>query len=176
MIGVILHFPTLKPSAPVIALIIIQIIILLLLITNFISIPAYTLGSIESLPPTGFVYFSNQVPWITAGRIISHLIIAPIEVILSVICIIYGLTRKLKMIKYITITMGVFLLCTAILHIAIAGAFAIGSWWHLAALIAAMVSAIVAASTVVVFVMLVRNMIILGQAHDDYIDSNKHQL
>jgi hypothetical protein len=166
-----LKLPTLKLSAPIVAILVVQIITLAMLTMNLLSLPPYALGSIEQLPPAGFLYYGGELSWIGSGRTISHVITALMNVVIGILCIWYGMVRKLKMIKFITIAMGLQFIFGALTHISIAGVITTGGWWHVCAFAITMLTAIASVSTAVVFGVLQRHLRHLGEAHDDHIET-----
>lgn len=153
-----------------VTILILQAITLITLLLNFATLSPYAVGSIVQLPPVDFLYFGTELSWIGAGRTIGHAITALANVLIGGMCIWYGVVRKMKLIKFLTIAMGIQFLVASVVHSAIAGAITLGGWWHLIAFAASTITAICSVLTVVLFLTIRKQLFHIGQAYDMHID------
>lgn len=169
-----MKLPTLNFSTPVFVVLISQVIIVAIMALNLLSLSPYAMGTIEHLPPTTFLYFGEDVSWIGAGRTISHVITAIMNFIISAMCIWYSIGRKVKIIRFITATVGVQFALSSVVNLTLAGVLALGSWWHVATFASTILMTVSAVATAVVFMMLISHLKHLGDAHDKMIEQIGH--
>lgn len=155
---------------PFLLILMLQAVMLVTLGYSAFSLSPIEQGNIEHLPPLSFLYGAMDATWIAAGRAIAHAIAGAANVVIAVMCIWYAVGRKIRVIRYITLTIGTQFLVSAAVNICISGLITYGSWWHVAAIVTSMMMAMSAVATVVMFVLAFKHLQKLGLAHDAYVD------
>lgn len=164
--------PSNQPSnlfTPIFVVLFVQVIMLMMLLMNLAHLSTYEQGTIENLPPTNFLYLTSDTSWIGAGRSIAHIFTAATNAIIGALCIWYGLLRKINIIRYISVVMGLQFFTSAFVNISIMGVISFGGWWHFAALAGSVFMAVSSVATVVTFCMLRKHLRDLGQTHDVFV-------
>lgn len=156
-------------STTIFVILIVQLITVGMLGASLLTLGAGSVASISQIPPINFLYNNADLEWVGSGRVIAHVVTMLANVMIAFWCVWYGISRRLKIIKYITIALGVHLAISAVVNSTLIGLVTVGGWWHVAAFIASALMAVVAAATVVIITLLAHKLKHLGIAHDHYI-------
>lgn len=168
--------PFINWSAPILFVILTQLITLAVLGMNLMSLGLSAETVIAQLPPVTFLYSAADVGWIGAGRSVGHMVSIVMNTAIGLMCIIYGVGRKLRIIKFITILMGIQFLISTLISISIIGVISVGGWWHVFSLVAAIAVAIAATATAVMFGLVRTHLRDLGVAYDAYVDHHLEEV
>lgn len=163
------QLPVIPWTATIFMIVVVQAIALVMLVTSFFSLGASSVASIAQLPPVTFIYSAADTGWIGAGRVIAHGVCAVANIAVGWLCFSYAMSRRLKMIRYITFAMAVQFWFSAACNIALAGLISAGGWWHAASFVLTTLMALAATTTAVIFTVLAAQLRQLGIAHDSYI-------
>jgi hypothetical protein len=116
------------------------------------------------------------VTWVGTGLASALGITGVLNIILSGLCIMYGLGRRVRIIRYVTIAMGVLLATASIMCGGLIGMILLGGWWHIVGLLSIMVTAVVGTGTSAIFWLVHKPLIHLGLVQDSFIDSQPMEL
>lgn len=166
-----MHKPisTFSWSTTLFVVLILQVIAIGVLASGLITTGSQASATISLLPPLNFLYTAADVLWVGAGAAIALVICATFDLIVAVCCFWYASARKLKLIKYVVMMMGVHFFVVCLVNLAAVGLIVYGGWWHALLLIGLIVTAITATAMGVMFLIAQGSLRQLGQAHDLHI-------
>lgn len=156
-------------STPLFVVLIVQILTVIALSSSLLSSGTADSTPISLLPPLTFVYTAGDVGWIGAGRTFAHLLLSGMDIVVGACCIWYGLGRKLKIIRYVMMILGIYFVMSAVVNIATVGVIVYGGWWHVSAFAATVAATVAATASAVIFAMVQSNLRQLGVEHDRHI-------
>jgi len=156
-------------STTIFVILVVQLITVGMLGMSLLTLGAGSVASISQTPPVSFLYANADLGWIGSGRTIANAITMFANIVIAFWCILYGVSRRLKIIKYITIALGIHFSISVVVNGALIGLISVGGWWHVAAFVSAALMAVTASATVVVITLLTPKLKHLGIAHDDFI-------
>lgn len=131
----------------------IEAFVLTAMIGGFITLGQEAHQSIATLPAEGTLYGTIDVAWIGWGRNVGHAVSMFMNLLIGTLLIGYGVARNKLSIRFITISVGIQLLLSAALNATMIGLISIGGWWHIAALVVALLMGLSAVSSALVFVL-----------------------
>jgi hypothetical protein len=157
-------------STTLFVVLIVQILTIVMLASSLLSIGSADTTPISLLPPLNFIYTAGDAMWIGAGRTVAHLISGGMDIIVGICCIWYATGRRLKLIRYVMMMLGLHFFAAALGNFSIVGLIVYGGWWHTITFVTTVITAATATGSAVVFAMLQGNLRKLGVEHDKHID------
>lgn len=167
---------TIRWSTMVFVVLFAQLVTLVTLASGLLSIGAAATGTISYLPPFTFLYSDDATAWIGAGRAIGHIITAIMHGLIGVFCVWYAIGRRLKIIKWVMMMLGIHMFFVAVVDITITGTITYGGWWHVSSFIAILISTITSTAAAIVFIVVQKQLRLLGQAYDAHIDNSHSEM
>ena len=147
-----------------------QLIIVGMLAMNLLTLGSVSVSAISQTPPVGYLYSAGDISWVGSGRTVAHLVIAIAHAVIGVYCIKYGLLRKVKVIKFTTIALGIHFWFSTFVNLTLIGLITIGGWWHILSFLGVIMLASSGTAAAVIIAMLYGKLREIGEAHDALIE------
>lgn len=146
---------------------VIEAFVMTAMIGGFITLGQEAHQSISALPAEGTLYGTIDVAWVGWGRNVGHGISMVMNLLIGVLLIGYGIKREKIAIKFITSAIGVQLILSAMLNATMIGLINVGGWWHVAALVVAMLMGLSAVASALVFALTGSTMMTDAQMYNE---------